>query len=178
MKKMSRPRSGGGFTLIEALMASVILAIAVIAVLMPFTAGARCQQDEMRRTTAVGLAQQLMEEILSKPFEEPDDGDDYAESPSDFGPEPGETSREDYSAIDDYDGYTEPAGAIVDGDGEVVTDPSAEGLSRRVSVQYVYVAGQKAGSEPTFMRVIVEVAWQGRPLVTLTRLVYWLDQGD
>ena len=82
-----------GFTLIEALMAASILAITVAAAIVPFTCGVRTQDIETRQTLAVGLAQDLMEEILLKPFEEPDDGDDSADPASAFGPEAWEPTR-------------------------------------------------------------------------------------
>jgi len=169
---MSR-RPKDGFTLIEAMLAAVVLAITVVAVVAPFAAGARSQQVEMRMSLAVGLAEQLMEEILQKPFEEPDDGDTLAEDESAFGPEADEATRADFDAIDDYHGQTEAAGQIRQPDGTLVTDPAATGLSRHVTVQYVLVAGQDAADDKLFLRVTVEVRHEGQPLVTLTRLAHW-----
>jgi len=168
-----QPRAG--FTLIEALMASVILAIAVSAAIVPFTCGARSQDVDSRQTIAASLAQDLMEEILTKPFEEPSDGDELPEPESRFGPDAGETLRSSYSAIDDYHGYTELAGHVVDPAGHVITDAAAAGLSRHVTVSYVYVTGQDVTESPSFMRVVVEVCYNGEPAVTLTRLVHWLS---
>ena len=45
-----------GFTLLEALLATVILALAAAAVIMPFAAGAQCAAEDTRLTVAVGLA--------------------------------------------------------------------------------------------------------------------------
>jgi len=163
------------FTLLEALLAAAILAIAITAVTLPFTAGMRCQTIEARQTLGVSLAEELMEEILRRPFEEPGDGDDDPESVADFGPDAGESSRSDYTALDDYHGYTEAAGSILDPEGQVVDDPAAVGVSRRVTVSYVYVTGQDPGDEPSFMRVVVEVRYLDEPLVTLARLVHWLN---
>jgi len=156
-------------------MASVILAIAVTAAVMPFMCGARSQDVESRQTLAVSLAQDLMEEILTKPFEEPADGDQLPEPESRFGPDAGESSRSSYSAIDDYHGYTELAGHIVDPAGQVITDAAAAGLSRHVTVSYVYVTGQDVTESPSFMRVVVEVRHNGLPAVTLTRLIHWVN---
>jgi len=153
-------------------MASVILAIAVAAAIMPFTCGARSQDVESRQTLAVSLAQDLMEEILLKPFVEP--GDTAPEPVSRFGPDAGETLRSSYSAIDDYHGYTETAGQVLDPAGQVITDAVAAGLSRRVTVSYVYVTGQVVTEQPSFMRVVVEIRYNGQPIVKMTRLVHWL----
>jgi len=175
MMRASRRQRGGAFTLLEALLAAVILVIAVTAVVMPFTVGMRTQMVEARQTLAVPLAEELMEEVLLRPFEEPYDGDEQAEPPAAFGPEAEETSRDQFSAIDDYHGYTDPPGTITDPGGSVIDDPAAEGLSRHVTVAYVYVTGQDPGDPPTFMRVVVEVRHESEPLVTLTRLVHWLN---
>jgi hypothetical protein len=155
-------------------MASVILAIAVAGAVMPFTCGARIQDVESRQSLSVGLAQDLMEEILLKPFEEPADGDEVPELESRFGPDAGESSRSSYSAIDDYNGYTELSGHVPDPCGQVITDAVAAGLSRHVTVSYVYVTGQDVTEQPSFMRVTVEVQYNGLPIVTLARLVHWI----
>jgi MSHA pilin protein MshD len=165
-------QSRAGFTLIEALMASVILAIAVAAAIVPFTCGARSQEVESRQTLAVSLAQDLMEEILLKPFVEP--GDTVPEPESRFGPESSETLRSSYSAIDDYHGYTELSGYVLDPAGQVITDAVAAGLSRHVTVSYVYVTGQNVTEPPSFMRVAVEIRYNGQPIVKMTRLVHWI----
>lgn len=171
MRNVTRT-TGKAFTLIEALMASVILAMTVSAAIMPFTCGMRNQQIESRQTIAVSLAEDLMEEIIVKPFEEPGDGDDDYELESNFGPDSGESSPASFSAIDDYDGYTEPAGQVIDPAGQVITDPAVAGISRHVTVSYVYVPGQDVTEPPNFFRIAVEVQYNGQPVVTLTRLVH------
>lgn len=173
MRSPARQR-GEGFTLLESLLAAVVLAMVVAAITLPFTAGARSQQAEARQTLGTSLAEELMEEILQKPFEEPDDADQVAEDESAFGPDAGESSRADFDAIDDYHGYTEAAGSVQGADGSAVTDPAAAGLSRHASVAYVYVSGQNPADDPSFMRVVVEVRYQNQPIVTLTRLVHWI----
>jgi prepilin-type N-terminal cleavage/methylation domain-containing protein len=165
-------QSRAAFTLIEALIASVILAIATAAAVMPFTCGAKSQDVEGRQCLAVSLAKDLMEEILRRPFVEP--GDTAPEPMARFGPDAGETLRSNYSAIDDYNGYTEQAGQIVDPAGQVITDAAATGLSRQVTISYVYVTGQNVTAPPSFMSVTVEVRYNGLPAVTLTRLVHWI----
>jgi MSHA pilin protein MshD len=163
--KPNRRKHGPAFTLIEALLAAVILAMAVSAIAMPFTAGAQNEQVDARRTLAVSLAQEMMEEILTKPFDDPAG----VMTP---GPEPGETSRNTFDNIDDYHGYTEPPGCITNLDGQFINTPASVGLSRYVTATYVYVSGQDTGQPPSFIRVSVVVKHRGLPLVTLSRLVY------
>jgi type II secretory pathway pseudopilin PulG len=158
-----RRKRGPGFTLLEALLAAVVLAMAVTAITMPFTAGAQNEGFDARRTLAVSLAQEMMEETLTKPFDDPNG----IMTP---GPEPGETSRDKFDNIDDYHGYKEPAGCITSLDGSIISSPASVGLSREVTCTYVYVNGQSP--PPTFIRVVVVVKHKDQPLVTLTRLVY------
>ena len=164
MRQSSR-QLGRGLTLLEALVAALILSIAVTAVTMPFVASARNEQSDGRRTTAVGLAQEIMEEVLSKPFDDP-------QGSSQPGPEPGETDRAKFDNIDDYHGYSETAGHVANLDGAALDAPNAAKLSRNVSAAYVYLPGQDKGEPPTFLRVTVEIRYDDRPLVTLTRLIY------
>ena len=171
MRNVTRIK-GKAFTLIEALMASVILAITVSAAVLPFTCGMQNQQVDSRQTIAVSLAEDLMEEIIIKPFEEPGDGDEEHELESSFGPDSGESSPSSFSAIDDYDGYTELAGQVMGATGEVIADPAVAGISRNVTVSYVYMPGQDVTEPPNFFRVVVGVQYNGLPLVTLTRLVH------
>lgn len=163
-----RPRAtqrAGGFTLLESLIAAVVLAGAISAVVWPFSVGAQNELASERRTLASCLAQELMEEVLSKPFDDPD-GD------GSLGPDGGESTRADYDNIDDYHGYTEDAGQIQSFDGEVMADGAGAYLSRNVTTGYVYVSGQDVGEDPTFISVTVEVQYRGLPIATMTRLVY------
>ncbi|HDZ22796.1 hypothetical protein LCGC14_0321110 [marine sediment metagenome] len=154
-----------GFTLAESLLAITLLAVGVIAITMPFTAGAQNEQDDVRRMLGAALAQEMMEEILAKPFNDPDG----ASAP---GPETGESSRAAFDNIDDYHGYDESAGSVTNAYGIALSEAAATDLSRHVSVAYIYVAGQDTGESPTFARITVEVRYQGDELLTVTRLKY------
>jgi hypothetical protein len=61
-------RRFGGFTLAEAMMATVVLGIAAAGVLLPFASGAKVRAEGLRRTLAANLASDLMEEIISTEF--------------------------------------------------------------------------------------------------------------
>ncbi len=163
-----RKNVGKGFTLIEALIAASVLAMAIAAITMPFTVGAQNELADSRRTLAVSLAQEMMEEILDKPFNDPDG----ASSP---GPEPGETNRSKFDNIDDYDKYMEPPGQIADASGVINDEPASVGLSRHVSATYVYVSGQDASEDPSFVRVTVQIYYKNQVVITLTRLVYAVE---
>src|SRR5690349_12721675 len=89
----------GGFTLAEALLASVVLAVAVLGISQ--LTGASSQQSEALRqdARAVALARELMEEIASKPFTDPSIAN--ANEEYQLGPDTGETSsRSTWDNID------------------------------------------------------------------------------
>lgn len=158
-------RKANAFTLAEALIASAILVASITAISLPFTAAAHNQQAEARRTVAVSLAQELMEEILSKPFADPNG----ASTP---GPEAGETTRALFDNLDDYNGFAESEGQIIGLDGQTVSTPAALGLSRSAAVSYIYLGGQSTADPPSFVRVTVMVRYRNQPETSLTRLVY------
>jgi prepilin-type N-terminal cleavage/methylation domain-containing protein len=69
MKKTSC-KNQKGFSLAEAMMATVVLGIAAAGVLLPFTSGAAVRAEGMRRTLAAKLASDLMEQFIDTSFEE------------------------------------------------------------------------------------------------------------
>jgi prepilin-type N-terminal cleavage/methylation domain-containing protein len=133
-----------GFTLAEAMMATVVLGIAAAGVLLPFTNGAALRAEGMCRTLAAGLAGDLMEQIVNTPFDQ---------------------------IIASYDGYTEPQGQVRDASGAVFTDSNYADFSRDVSCQYVYMPQESGDANPVFIRIIVRVYYRGGELVTVSRLV-------
>lgn len=160
-------RRARGFTLLEALLSSIVLAVCVAAITAPFAAAARNEQVEARRTLAVNLAQEIMEEILALPFD--DDLTDYVHHP---GPEADESYRMLFDNVDDYDEYAESPGTLTDVMGYVLDCPATADLSRHVTASYVYVSGQDTANLPNFVRIVVEIRYRGQPIVTLTRLIY------
>jgi prepilin-type N-terminal cleavage/methylation domain-containing protein len=168
------PRRGRrGFTLLEALLASAILAMVVSAMVMPFAAGAQNDRASACQALAVTLAQDLMEEVLSRPLDDPDGA---ARTP---GPDVGETigNRATFDNVDDYDGYVEPAGTVRPVQQTKAADPLAAMLSRSVKVQYVRLSGQSALTPMNVCRVTVQVNKGQEELTKLTRLVYAGQQG-
>ena len=152
------------FTLMESLFATSILALAAAALAVPLLAGAKQRAHIAEKARAQFLAQQLMEEILSLPFDDPD-------GQSSPGPEPGETSRSLFDNIDDYHGLQEPAGQMYGPDQTPITDPHLAEFSRQVSVQYVHLGSQQSSDPYTFARVTVIVRRNGKAMARLVRIV-------
>lgn len=94
-----------GFTLIELVVSIVIIGIAVAAVLLPMNLTTARSADPMIQHQAVAIAEAYMEEIMLRPFADPDGTD-------------GETDRDLFDDVDDYDGLND-AGAT-DQDGTVI----------------------------------------------------------
>ena len=84
-------RRQAGTTLIELVIAIVIVSIAVSAVLMVFSMNVGYSADPMIRYQAVAIAEAYLEEISLKAFADPGGGD-------------AEASRDLYDDVDDYHG--------------------------------------------------------------------------
>ncbi|MHC4499964.1 MAG: type IV pilus modification PilV family protein [Planctomycetota bacterium] len=133
-----------GFTLAEAMMATVVLGIAAAGVLLPFASGAKVRAEGMHRTLAAKLAGDLMEEIIKTPFAE---------------------------MVSSYNGYAEPKGLVKDASGTVFVDSNYANFSRDVSCEYVYVPQEGGTVEPNFIRVTVWVSYSGTEVAVISRLV-------
>lgn len=133
-----------GFTLAEAVLATVVLGVAAAGVLLPFASGARVRAEGMRRTLAAKLASDLMAVIVQTPFDD---------------------------IVSSYDEYAESQGQVKDAAGTVFADPAYANFSRDVSCDYVYVPQQEGVGQPTFVRVTVRVYYNGKELVAMNRLV-------
>lgn len=158
----------GGFTIAEGLIASGVLAITVMAIIAPFSTAARCEHEDARMAVGSFLAKEMMEEVLSKPFDDPDGDDDVV------GPGSGESGRDDFDNIDDYHGWTESSegSGIRDIRGRACTDSRVSNLVRSVAAEYVRLDEQTVFfDEPTFIRVTVTITHDGSDFVTLVRLV-------
>ena len=133
-----------GFTLAEAMIATVVLGIAAAGVLLPFTSGAAVRAEGTRRTLAAKLAGDLMEEIVNTPFEQ---------------------------IIAGYEGYAEPQGQVKDASGIVFTDLNYASFSRDVNCEYVYMPQENVCGGPKFIRVVVRIYYRGGEIATISRLV-------
>jgi hypothetical protein len=141
---ISRENDRKGFSLAEAMMATVVLGLAAAGVLLPFTSGAAVQAEGMRRTLGSKLASELMERVISTPFDQ---------------------------IIASYNSYTEAQVQVRDAAGALFTDPKYVNFGRSVSCEYVYVPQQSGATQPTFIRVTVRVYYSGKQIGAVTRLV-------
>lgn len=98
-------RQSGGFTLIEILLslAILVLAIPILASLFPW--GMKQPAEARERSQAVFLAQELLEEVLAKKWDENATPPGKTNVPSTIGLDAGEiaSDRTTYDDLDDYD---------------------------------------------------------------------------
>ncbi len=132
-----------GFTLVEALIALVILSIAAAGLLLPFASSATVQQQGCSQTIATKLACDLAEQIINTDFS---------------------------LIVSTYNGYSEAKGQIKNAAGAVFTDPIYADLSRQATCEYVYVSQQTGVGTQNFIRITVQVYQNGVKLAEVVRL--------
>jgi hypothetical protein len=154
------------FALFESLLAAFLVAVAATAFCSALVAGTTQNQSATQHTVATNLAAGLMNEIVSRRFQ--DAGTPPNMTP---GPETGETSHSTYDNVDDYHGLMEAAGQMFGADGTALSDPTLAGFSRSATAAYVNPPGYNPLLPPAFILVTVEVKYNGASLVTLRRLI-------
>jgi MSHA pilin protein MshD len=172
-----------GLSLIELVMAIMIISVAVAGVLMVFGNSVRNSADPMVRKQAVAIAESLLGEVMAQPFtycDPQDPANDAATPPTGtaactggaagsqdrgggaLGPQPGSESRFDnadpFDNVADYQGYTMAAGIYgLDNGSTPVAGLGA--YSANVSVSR---AGASFGlPADAVLRVVVQVTHQG-----------------
>jgi type II secretory pathway pseudopilin PulG len=119
-------RTGTGLTVVECLLAIVLLAATLLAVISTVTAGQQHVAYADQGMRAVRLAQDLLEEITARAYSEPN-------GVASFGPEVGESARSEFDDLDDYDSYAEEPGSLADFRGERY-GPQDQACRRSVTV--------------------------------------------
>jgi prepilin-type N-terminal cleavage/methylation domain-containing protein len=104
----AKTRQQKGFTLAEALMALVILSIAAIGIVQPFSAGAAVQLEGWHRSLTAKLSSDLLEQIVNTEYDQ---------------------------ITAEWTDYSEAKGQVKDSLGNVFTDPSYADYSRDVTLQ-------------------------------------------
>jgi type II secretory pathway pseudopilin PulG len=120
-----------GFSVAEGLVASAVLAIAVVGVAGPLIAASENARIARQRTGALVAARQLMEEIAAHPL--------CNGAPTPLGPTlPAESTRDKYDTVGDYQGYHDTTSTVttLDGSATAVTGPQPVTYTRDVTVQY------------------------------------------
>lgn len=158
-----RSQRNQGFTLAEVLIASAILSFVTIGIVQAVSAGQARTLDALKRARAQALAEVLLEEILAKPYADP-------EGATGFGPDSGEASRSDFDNIDDYHGYLESVDTLADHAGALY-GVAYQSLERSASVTAVTNSVADLGGDHAGVQVTVSVNEPGGRVWTVERFV-------
>ena len=140
-------RRTGGFTLVEMIVAIVVIGVGLAGVIVAFTTTVRSSADPLIRKQMLSIAEEMLEEALLKPF-------------AVSGTAPGNVlvacgtaaaARSAFDDVSDYNGYA--TNGICDIDGAAVTGLSAYNL--RVAVNAAASLGDVAGGNVKQVTVTV-----------------------
>jgi Tfp pilus assembly protein PilV len=156
------PRKTGGFLLIEAMIAAVILSVAAVAVATLLVSATAAAESGRQVATGASLANQLLEEIAAKPLYYP-----TGTTPPSTPP----TLRSQFAIVGQYNQYSDTTSGIVTADGTTVSPGDGEEYLRSVTV--IYSAGPVASATPSgeFATVTVTVTTPRGRTVSVSRLV-------
>jgi hypothetical protein len=146
-----------GLSLIEVVASTFIVGVMAVAALNSLGAATSSSHSIGNRAVALGLADELLSEILQAPYEDPN------QTPV-FGRESGEASspRSAFDDLDDYDGWNESPPKYRDG----TTMPDRDDWRHRVYVHRVVPADptQASGTDQGAKRIRVTVEYRGKVL--------------
>ena len=148
-----------GFSLIEAVIATVIVAVMLCAALQTVAAARASDYTVTNRARGQFLAQALLSEVLEQSYSDP------LATPL-FGPEVGET-RPTFDDVDDYSNNAE----LTPQDKSGNALPNTTGWTRSVVVEWVAIDnlnGPASLTETGIKRVTVTASYKGAPAATLT----------
>lgn len=157
--RIKRPKSVRGFTLIEALIATILVGFSIAALMAANGTLSMANGAGADQSTAEFLAEQIRELTAMLAVVDPTTGI------ATFGPESLETSVTSYDDLDDFDGavFSPPIAA------NRTTLPELAGFSQQVTVENVSLANLDqvvADHSSQFVRVTVRVLKNGRLICT------------
>jgi type II secretory pathway pseudopilin PulG len=158
--EIRNPPSLPGFTLVEAAISTIVVALMLVAALNTVGASRITQHKAALVSRGRMFAESLMAEVLQQSYQEP--GETYV-----FGREAGEseTSRTAYDDVDDYHGWFESPPVAKDG----TALPNSADWSRTVTVAWVDPLDpqQVSGTETGAKRITVVAAFRNVPQATV-----------
>jgi len=160
MRNGFRRKARCGFTLLEAIIAMVLVGLVLVAAFHVLGGTTQSTYLSAQSSTGLLLAEGLMAEILPRAYAEPE-----VENPS-IGPESGESSdRTAFDDVDDYDGWTATPPEAADG------SPLAgyDAWTRSVTVEYAPLTNPlgTVGSDEGIKRITVTASHGGKTVAEL-----------
>jgi MSHA pilin protein MshD len=152
-----------GFTLVETMMAVVILSVMLIVALNTLGASNANQFRTAQRATAAALAQGLLSDILELPYEEPNGSVLFGIEATEL-----RGSKINYDDVDDFNGWSESPPQ--NRDGSAMSD--LQGWTRSVTVQRVSISNPATvvTTESGLKRVTVTISKKGVTLASVAAL--------
>jgi len=148
MKSFSRHRNPRGFTLIELIVAMVVISVALVGVMSVINLTVLHSADPVLRQQSIAIAESYMEEISLKNYTDPDTD--------------GEGNRALFDDVDDYDGLNDHGAR--DQNGHAIS-----GLEKyEVSVSVVPQSYGPVGMVVSGLKIDVNVTNLGGESLTLT----------
>ena len=123
----ARARFNQGFTLIEMVVAIVILGVGMAGLLLTFSTVSKHNADPVIYKQMLVLAEEIMEEVTLKPY-----------SNAVVNAAPSGCARDTYNDVSDYDNYT-TSGSICDIEGTTIS--SLNGYSLTIDVTVTAIGG-------------------------------------
>lgn len=166
--------SQAGFTLIEAVIAIVVLSIGAVSILAIILTNIRASGDPMLQEQANAIAQSYMEEVMLASFCDPNDFS--TDCPSDCSSAAcsncsgstvsggGAETRASFDDICDYDGLTDSAGAV-DKTGSLISGLTDYNVA--VSVDDGAVINGTSGASGRALSITVSVTHDAAPTVNV-----------
>ena len=114
MSSRLRERAAG-FTLIEMVMAIVIISVGLAGVLLAFNTSVRSSADPLIHKQMLAAAEEMMEEVLLKPFAPPDGGFDQTNSAWPVNCGTAAAARDLFDDVSDYRNYATNSVCNTDG---------------------------------------------------------------
>jgi MSHA pilin protein MshD len=151
-------RNRAGLSLMEVVASTMIVGLMAVAALNALGAATRTSESIGNRAVAMGLADELMSEILQAEYGEPSGA-------ASLGPDSGELGgpRSVFDDVDDYDGWNESPPRYRDG----TVMPDRASWRHRVEVDYVLSTDttQTVGSDQGVKRIRVVIEYRDQILV-------------
>jgi prepilin-type N-terminal cleavage/methylation domain-containing protein len=161
-----------GFTLIEAVMSMLVVGIMMVAAMNTIGASRMTQSRVAERAVGPMLAEDLMSEILSQGYKEPDETTVFGRESSESG-----GNRSDWDDVDDYDGWSKSPPQNKDG----TVIPDLDGWKRSVTVQWVKSDSlTEVGVNTGIKRIDVTVTHKDRVVseLSMVRTEAWPGDGQ
>ena len=109
-------RTSAGFTLVEMVIAIVIISVGLAGVLLAFNTSVRSSADPLIHKQMLAVAEEMMEEILLKPFASPPDSN-FVQSNTTWPVNCGvAAARSSFDDVSDYRNYATTGVCDIDGD--------------------------------------------------------------